>query len=304
MQQDIVNAILTDFSRHNEKKKAVDTLFQYLYFHLFEFGVFTMSEDIRSDFLLWLYPKLSMIIEGYRPERSIFPTYLRMSVTFYWKLFGRRKREQAAYTLIAQEDQRQTAQNILTDQEKLHTYELYAASPQPEYRVSAKREQAIQDRIKWKSRKKQIYARYLLLLACKSCFCINDRLLRKVAKRMEIPVRTVRVLIEQVKRQAGEKTAAYSELAARRDYYYIRYKSATMQLRAMDDVHAYVVGRLKTQQAYSYNRWQRFLKRTKEYDWTPSNRSLAKYLGVCRSTINSDLAELKKACYGEPCIFT
>ena len=69
MQADIVETILTDFLRTDKQKKAIDTLFQYLYFNLGEFGVYCGSEDMRSDFLLWLYPKLDTIIGDYNPDR-------------------------------------------------------------------------------------------------------------------------------------------------------------------------------------------------------------------------------------------
>ena len=93
MQKDIVETILTDFSRQEKRKKAVDTLFQYLYFNLGEFGIFETSEDMRSDFVLWLYPKLYYLIGSYNPNRSIFSTYLRMSLSYNWKLFLKKNRK-------------------------------------------------------------------------------------------------------------------------------------------------------------------------------------------------------------------
>lgn len=304
MQEDIIQTILSDFSRYDGKKKAVDTLFQYLYFHLRELGVYYVDEDARSDFLLWLYPRLYNIIAGYKPERSIFYTYLRMSISYNWKLFGRRTREQATYTAIAQDDQQQKVKDMLTERDDLHTYELYAASPPPSYSISSEKKQAIQETIKWKSKRKQIYVRYLLELVCKSCFYIDDRLLRIVARHLDIPVWKVKQLIEEAKEQTGKPDTVYNEWTAKRDFYYVRYKSATLQLQKVDTIHTSVVERLKNQQAYCYNLWQRYLKRIKDYTHGPSNRALAKQLGISRATVNNDLAELKKAWYGESCTFT
>ena len=50
MQADIVETILTDFLRTDKQKKAIDTLFQYLYFNLGEFGVYCGSEDMPVTF--------------------------------------------------------------------------------------------------------------------------------------------------------------------------------------------------------------------------------------------------------------
>lgn len=304
MQENIIEMILTDFSQQSKRKKAGDTLFQYLYFHLNEFGIYCASEDTRSDFLLWLYPKLDSIIGSYNPERSLFSTYLRMSVSYNWKLFLRRNREQAAYASIAQDDQQRIAANMLEEQEGQQTYELYAASPPPTYTVLPEKEQSIQKTIKWEKKKKDIYTRYFLLLLCKAYFCVDEQLLQTAADHLGIPVQKVRLLIEAVKEQTHKREAVYRELAAKRDFYYVRYKSATLQLRNIDETYTSVVQRLKKQQAYSYACWQRYLKQIKEYTRGPSNRALAKQLGVSRATINSDLVELKKACYGESCTYT
>ena len=304
MQEDIVETILADFSRKNKQKKAVDMLFQYLYFNLGEFGVYCGSEDMRSDFLVWLYPKLDTIIGDYNPDRSIFPTYLRMSLTYSWKLFLRRNREQATYDSVAQDDQQRVVKTRQEEQDGLHTYELYAASPPPSYTVSPEKTQSIQDTIRWKIKRKDIYTRYFLELLCKSCFCIDDHLLQTVAGHLGISVRKVRRLIEDVKELTDKRDTVYNEWVAKRDFYYVRYKSATLQLRKVDEAHGSVIKRLKNRQAYSYARWQGYLKRIQEYTRGPSNRVLAQQLGVSRATVNSDLVELKKACYGEPCTYT
>ena len=297
MHEAVIQSILKDFAQHDKQKRAVDTLFQYLYFHLSEFGVYYGNEDIRSDFLLWIYPRLHNVIDGYNPQKSIFTTYLRMSITFQRKLFERRNRERATYTSIAQTDQQQRVKDILTEQDELHSYELYAASPQPKYSISPEKETAIQKTIKWKSKEKEIYTRYLLLLLCKSCFSIDEHLMYIVARRLEIPVQKIKKLIEETRRQIETRKTVYHELTTKRDYYYVRYKSATMQLSAVDSDHKYVIKRLKAQQAYSYKRWQSYLKKAKEYDLSPSNRLLAKQFGISRGTVDSDLAELKKTWY-------
>ena len=304
MQEKIVEMILADFSRQDNRKEAIDMLFQYLYFNIDEFGIYCPSEDMRSDFLLWLYPKLANIIDGYNPDRSIFPTYLRMSVSYNWKLFLRRNRERATYASVAQDDQQRTVKNILDERDGLQTYELYAASPPPTYTVLPEKEQSIQETIKWKIRRRDIYIRYFLELLCKSCFCIDEYLLQTVAGHLGISVRKVRALIEEAKELTGKRDEVYQEWAAKRDFYYVRYKSAVLQLRKVDESHTSVIRRLKNQQAYSYARWQGYLKRIQEYTRGPSNRALAKQLGISRSTIDTDLVELKKACYGEQCTYT
>lgn len=298
MQQEIIQSILNDFSDQNRQKKAVDTLFQYLYFHLPDLGLYRTTEDARSDFLLWLYPRLHTILAGYKPNLSIFPTYLRMSITYHWKIFARKSREKAVYAAIAQTDQQQKLQTSYSEQNNQHSYEIYAANEVPAYTVSVEKEQAIQENIKWKLKRKHIYSRYILELACKSCFCIDEALIRTVAGHLRIPIREVQQLIEGLKEQNYDKDVQYRDWAEKRDFYYVRYKSAAIQLRTIDSTHLSVIQKLKIQQTYNYNLWQRYLKRLQRYTRGPSNRTLAKQLGISRGTIDNDLADIKKACYG------
>ena len=158
--------------------------------------------------------------------------------------------------------------------------------------------------ILWEIKRKNIYTRYFLELLCKSCLYINEHLLQTVAGHLGISVRKVRLLIEEAKELTDKRNGVYNEWVAKRDFYYVRYKSATLQLRKVDEAHASVIKRLKNRQAYSYARWQGYLKRIQEYTRGPSNRVLAQQLGVSRATVNSDLVELKKACYGKPCTYT
>ena len=132
-----------------------------------------------------------------------------------------------------------------------------------------------------------------------SCCYIDEHLLQTVSGHLGIPVGKVRRLIEDTKALTDKRDAVYSEWAAKRDFYYVRYKSATLQLHKVDEAHLSVIKRLKNRQAYCYARWQGYLKRMNQYTRGPSNRVLAKQLGISRTTINKDLAELKKACYGK-----
>ncbi|MEL3906448.1 MAG: hypothetical protein P1P65_05405 [Treponema sp.] len=300
MQQRIIDAILTDFVCTEKKKRAVDTLFQYLYFNLGEFGIYYAEEDARSDFLLWLYPKLPGIIGKYNSELSVFFTYLRMSVKFHWQLFERKNRQQASYTDIAEHEQQHTAEYKMEENASVQNYELYAASPLPDYKISPEKEQAIKRTILWESKKKQLYQRRLLLLACKSCFFIDEHFINHLAAALEMPAQDIRAAVDEAKKQAAAKEAAYADLAAKRDFYYMRYKSASVQLCAVDTAHTALYARLKVQQSYNYTLWQRYLKRTQEYQRVPSNRKLAKQFGLSRGTVDNNLAAVKKACYCEP----
>ena len=299
MQENILETIPVEFSQCDDKKKVIDRLFQYIYFHLREFGMLYVTEDTRSDFLLWLYPRLHTIIASYKPELSIFSTYLRMSLSYSWKLFKRRHREQAIYTSIAQDEQRQKVKDILAPQNSPESYEIYAASPPPRYGISTEKERELHARIKWTQKRKKIYSRYILELLCKACFCIDDQLINTAAVHLDLPVEEIYQLLEEVKIQNQKRNDRFNDWLAKRDFYYMRYQSATLQLRMIDPIHTSVIKRLKIQQAYSYNVWQRYVQRLKSYTRGPSNRALAKQLGISRATVDHDLAQLKKAWYGE-----
>lgn len=299
MYKSTIETLLADFAQPHSQKKAVDSLFEYLYFNLGEYGIYCTNEDMRSDFLLWLYPKLTDIIAGYKPDRSLFSTYMRMTVSYNWKLFLRKNQEKTTFSAIVQDDQSLKVKHSQDEQQALASYEQYAASSIPAYTVALDTQKAIEKTIKWKVRGKDMYRRYFLELLCKSCFCIDEQMLRAVAGHVHMSVDTARAFVESSKVLAGQKETRFHILLAQRDFYYVRYKSAALQLEKIDHTHASVVKRLKKQKAYSYQLWQRSLKRIHEYSCGPSNRALAKQLGISRSTIDSDLETLKNVCLYE-----
>lgn len=289
-----IKALRYDFSSQATRKQTIDTVCEYVYFNLAYCGIYCKDEDMRSDFVVWLYPKLADIIAGYKSDRSIFSTYLRMAVSYNWKLFMRRRQERASYSTIAQEEQSNEVKYMHDEQDAHDNYEMYAARSVPAYTVSPKTEKFLHDTIKWKKREEAVYRRYFLELACKSCFCIDEQLMMRVAEYIHIPVDTLRSLIETFKTVSCKRDAQCRILKAKRDFYYLRYKSASIQLEAIDSSHASVIRRLKTQKTYSYTRWQHYLARVEHYNRSPSNRTLAKQLGLSRSTIDNDFATLKK----------
>ena len=300
MTQDFIEAVLADFSESTQgQKRAADKVFEYLYFHLHEFNVYYREEDQRSDFLLWLYPQLPRIIGKYNPQLSLFFTYLKMSLKFYHQLFERKRHQRQTYDIAVTGEQKYHFEGKLKEQDASRSYEIYAASPEPEYAIAPEKERAIKNTVAWESKKDDIYKRSLLLLACKSCFFIDGCLQRRLAEVLEIPEKEVAAILCRAKCEAAAKENIYKTLTETRDRYYFRYKCATLQLTAVDETHPALFQKLKTQQSYNYALWQRFLKRAREYSRMPSNRSLAKQLGLSRGTVDTNLAVLKKACYGK-----
>ncbi|MGP1594360.1 MAG: hypothetical protein ACTTH8_03840 [Treponema sp.] len=292
MNHNCIETVLHRFSLGGvHKKEAANMLFEYLYFHLNDFGFYDSDEDVRSDFLVWIQPYLETIIERYNPDRALFTTYLRMSLQYHFRIFYKKQYQKASYTAVADAEEHYNA--ILTESSQ------YAAEPSCEYSVSAETIKMLQPAGGWRDKKNALYKRKLLLLACKSCFFIDDALMQHIADTAGIPLARVQQFVEESKKIAQEKEEHYTKLKQKRDYYYSRYKSAAIQLDAMMYMHPSVVARLEKQKAYNYERWQAFLKKIREYRRCPSNRALAKQFGLSRATIDSNLAVLIKAWYGE-----
>ncbi|MGP1577404.1 MAG: hypothetical protein ACTTH7_08005 [Treponema sp.] len=292
MDRDYMETVLHCFARGGvHKKEAAAMLFEYLYFHLNDFGFYGIDEDTRSDFLLWVQPYFETIIERYNPERALFSTYMQMSLQYHFRIFNKKRYQKAAYTAVIDAEEQYDA--ALTGAED------YAAEPQCEYSVSTEAVKALQPLGGWRDKKTALYKRKLLLLACKSCFFIDDALMQQIANTADIPLEHVQQFVEESKKIAQEKEQHYTQLKQKRDYYYARYKSAAIQLDTMMYMHPSIIARLEKQKAYNYERWQAFLKKISEYRRCPSNRSLAKQFGLSRATIDSNLAVLVKAWYGE-----
>ncbi len=277
------------------KRKAVDMLFEYIYFHLWEFGIQYADEDTQSDFLTWLYPQLADIIEKYDPERSVFFTYLKMSLKYYLRLFERQSYQKTTCYAAAEYEQHQQEEIRETEKNMSHEFEMYAASPDPDYSISPEKKQIMQNTITWKDKKEAVYKRRLLLLVCKSCFFIDESFILHIADALQIPEQELTTLINGAKKLAETRKKTYNRLIEKRDFHYIRYRSAVIQLERLDTIHQTLFNRLKTQKEYNYRLWKKYLKKTQEYTYMPSNRSLAKQFGIGRATVDASLSILKKS---------
>ncbi len=278
-----------------QKKEAVDSLFEYVYFHLGEFGIRYTDEDTQSDFLTWLYPQLADIIEKYDPERSVFFTYFKMSLKYYLRLFERKRYQKTTYYAVAEEEQHQQDEIQEAEKNTHAEFEIYAASPEPAYSISPEKKAVMENTITWKGKKEELYKRRIILLACKSCFLIDDTFIAHIAQALDMSEETLAATVNEAKEMAAARKNTYNQLLEKRDFHYIRYRSAVAQLERVDPIHQTLFNRLLTQKKYNYRLWKKYLQKAQEYSYMPSNRSLAKQFGLGRGTVDASLAILKKS---------
>ena len=298
MQHDFGEGLLLTFSLGGEKrKKAVDAVFEYIYFHLDDFYIYINDEDVRCDFLAWLYPSLETIMSRYNSSLSSFFTYLKMSLKFYFYSFKRHMYEKTSYDTVAENEQAYIADRKIDEEANTSEFNVYAASSPVEYSISAEKMAAIKNTTKWSSRKDEIYKRRILLLACKSCFFLNDVFISHIADALQVSINKLEAILDETKKRSNKRLAIYEAFVAKRDFYYIRYHSVKVQLQNIDELHTTRLQRLLRQKNYYYQLWQIFLQKTQSYNCVPSNRILAKQFGISRTTVDNNLADLRKACY-------
>ena len=260
------------------------------------------DEDMRSDFILWLYPQLERIIDRFDPKKASFLTYVSVSVKYRYIRFcsGR----------IRHEEIRRAAENEeIKFCEGFHIEcgeELCACEiPPPYIRHCAAGNLRVLPCVLERSRKsesaKRRMERDVLLLALKSTFYLSEEMIDKVAAFCDVPRDELDRLLEAVRRDYGARQDAYEELRLRRYRYYIRAftcREKLLKLLSSSDSRDSERARAaEKERDFCDKQEERISHRMKRLQRDPSNRYLARLLGMPRGSVNSCLARIKKEMY-------
>lgn len=274
---------------------AIHALGEYLYVHLVQYRLALHDEDTRSDYIAWLYPKLSRIIEQYTPGKAAFKTYLSWVVrltfkTFCREYYGREARQQVfmveEQTRILSEMADRANRNEWND---MH-YDRRAANSNtypliPENEPNTKK-------------RKQIAARKIMLLACKSGNALDDQIIANIAKNTGMTEAYLNSKLDCVRQRWMLSVDRMRVLREKRFECYLRAQKSLMEMKQVDQNgsrYAY----LEHEYRYCTRRIAELAQQSRKLQCAPSNRFLAGVLGMCRGTVDSTLASVKNHEYSD-----
>ncbi len=254
-------------SLDNASKK----LFERIYLKPTSFGIFYMTEDDRSDYMLFLFDKLPRIIENYSEKMSTFTTYIITCVKNLKKTWYRRY-------------YRKCAQNVSITQYCKHDYTLFVGEQDEEYTTEVNDYDICNNKDKFK----------LLVLGLKSCYFLTDLHISMLSKKTGICIDTICEYKHYLDATIEKKVTRYEKEKEKINKAFIQKNRCSYELSCINNDSSMGQHVLKSQKYYT-RVWQRgihdnaCIKRLR-----PSNKEISKVLNVYEHTVYHALRDLKK----------
>lgn len=138
-------------------------------------------------------------------------------------------------------------------------------------------------------KQKEIQARQLLLLACKSGYDINDHHIQNIVRCTGMSEEYLRKKLDSVRQRWVLSRDRLRILRERRYFFYLRSQKNLIEMEKVDpQTTRYEV--LRREYQYCLKRTCDLKKQSRRLQTSPSNRFLALALGIPRGTVDSTLA--------------
>jgi predicted nucleic-acid-binding Zn-ribbon protein len=276
------------------KELAITALAEYLYVHLRYFKLDYLTEDKRSDFIVFLYPRFPGIIERFDEGKSALITYLRWIVHLSYRTFTRERYIFEARQQVFATEEGTRLLSIETEQSNSQSWNEIAGEDQKYYTARYFCESR-----NMTQKQKEIFARTIFLLACKSGVLLEDPLIEQISNLTGYTsnyIRTNLEFIQDKNRTRNEKLAKLKEV---QNNYYIRCQRCLYELKYIDKQKSRYL-ELETEYRFCIKRLSELKTKAEKINRGPSNRFLAKLLGMSRVTIDGTLASVRNRSYLEP----
>jgi hypothetical protein len=274
-------------------KAAVDALSVYLFRHIEKYRLRIRDEDMRCDFIAWMYPRLHGLIERYIPEKASLVTYLSWNVKLSFRSFCRDKLSIESRERVYECEEQTRIMSDMAEREASGLWELYASESEPAMREVADTKPSAKTR---SAKQREIEARTLLLLACKSGCHLDESTISMIAERCGMELDYIRAKLDRV-RQTNLLYMDNLRKAHELEYrYYLRTKRCRFELERVDERSTRHEALLK-ERDYCQRRLERIRHKIRRQFKAPSNRYLARELGIRRGTVDSTLASAMRHGY-------
>lgn len=260
----------------NDKKdynRFIEIVFKYKQY----FGIQYLSEDNLSEFILYIYPRLTNIFSLYNKEKGSFGTFsrtlIRVNFNTWYKMFLKRKLlneaiiqyaiEESEYRIAEEQpDYEQNLQEVISEPKKDTSY-LFS---------------------KYKCRKIPTQIK-IMLLALKSVQCLTPHHIDDIVKLTGYSEIDVAHMLQKAKDSIDDKVVQKRRQIEYQNYSYIMKKRSFIQLENMNKKN---YNYEETKKAYNYHTslWRKKLNSMHKII-SPSNTTIAEILNLNVTQVNS-----------------
>ncbi|MEL3913024.1 hypothetical protein [Treponema pedis] len=272
----------------NLRDELTMKIFTVMYFNLEKLGVIIGDEDKRNDFLLEFYKKIPSTLKCFNPNFSSFKTYLitrlkYAAINFISELRNARIKEEVL------KNEEQYRMNIIAeDLENEGYYTFYASENTVPYKKDDMKKNFKEVSLRTVYAGMNIYQRRIFLLTCKACLFLDDNMIKKISKEINMPFRLLFDIVHSFKNECVRCKENIKEINYKRNKYYIKLKVFENLLKITEkDYQSYA----KLTRSYKAN--VRFFYKAKEISDKqvkgPSNAAIGRRLNLGRGTVDKNI---------------
>jgi len=225
------------------------------------------NREDNDEYLSWLYPRISQAIGTYRETGSSFETYISSIV----RMTAREFRSRKARAYLAESA---AWMSVLPD--------MYTSEEPPEYAYAEE-----------ETRAKPLHPRQLLILILKCCCSVSDDFLERAASMTGIPWEELYRMVSILRKFRETREQCNATLQEKVNYQFYRCIFYEKRLSALPE-NSIAAQRIKAKLERGRDRLGNLRERlAKRRSLDPSNRQIAKLLGLSKGTVDSVLYRLK-----------
>jgi len=273
----------------NIQEKAISGLCEFIYVNFRQFKIDCANEDIRSDYIVWLYPRFAGIIKHYNPDKASLRTYLNWVIRLSFRTFLRSWYSAEAKQRVYEAEETTRLMSIEADLENSGVWHENASENEVQYQNN----ELIEEKRKVSTKKQEILARKILLLACKSGIKLDDFLVKRIALKTGYTERYLRSKLDFIHLATAQKRERTQIAIEKQNNYYIRAQKCLYEMKSFEK-NSIRFENLEKEYTYCIKRWNDIRNSPERKIYTPSNRFLASTLGISRGTIDATLASIKE----------
>ena len=295
-----VNKLFQIYVTDKDEQNCIDELFILIYYHPKSFNI-TMSDEILNDFRSTLYPKIIKdIFLKYDEEKSSFFTFVCICLKnhargFLRRLYLKNAIDESVFKELTNDESSKSSNedNLVFQNNKLER-----SIDECNFNINYEEDDMKKMLSKWlletdSLQAKKNYRKAIFVLSCKIAYILDENMISKIAKYIEIPENLFRYYISKVNLEYAISTNAKKiiEAKSQRDKYFIRKTTADTLLNG-ENLSESGKNILKCSKEYSIKKYKKACKKLKEEKQNISNRTIARITGISRSMIDRILVNI------------
>ena len=201
------------------KREAAKIIWEDMYLYPMKYGL-SLRNDAKSEFLLYLQERIDSIFDDYEPGKILFRTYIWGLVKQTYQTWKRKRRKEYA----DEESIKKSLTSIYDDIIGKHYEQEIKSMDDDDEEVKEQ----------WKRKEREMTEKAALILALKSCYDIDEKLVESVSKFSHINKSTLFEKIEKMKEKSEHKIRRRNAIIRSRDnafYYHRKYRIELSKLK-------------------------------------------------------------------------